>query len=251
MARLAGKVALITGAGSGIGRVAAQLFAREGASIAIADISVAGAEQTAQLVVQAGGRALPLPTDVTEPESVQAAVRRTVQEFGALHVVMNNAGGSTPGDNTAVDVDLDEFWRVIRLNLYGAFLGCRYGIPELVRAGGGSVINMTSSAALMGVPGRDSYAAAKGGVIGMTRGLAVAYAKHKVRVNALAASATRTPRVQALLEQHPEMKRIADSQPLGLLEPEDVAYAALYLASDESRGTTGSVQVVDAGVTIA
>jgi NAD(P)-dependent dehydrogenase (short-subunit alcohol dehydrogenase family) len=166
MPRLAGKVGFITGAGSGIGRATAILFASEGAKVAIAEIDARAGEETAHL---AGNDAIAICADVTDPDSLQAAIRTTVDKFGRLDVLHNNAGGSTARDNTAVDAPLDEFWRAIKLDLYGTFLGCRFGIPELIKAGGGSVINMSSNVALMGVAGRDCYTAAKGGIAAITR----------------------------------------------------------------------------------
>ena len=248
MPRLAGKVAFITGGGTGIGRATAILFAREGARVAIADIDVAAGEEAARL---AGGETVAIHTDVTEPDSLAAAIRATVEKFGRLDVLHNNAGGSTARDDTAVDAPLDEFWRAIKLDLFGTFLGCRFGIPELVKAGGGSGINMSSNVALMGVAGRDCYTAAKGGIAAITRSLAVAYAPRNVRVNAIAPSATMTARVRALVAGNPALTRLADSHLLGLIEPEDIANAALYLASDESRMVTGQILPVDSGVTIS
>ena len=248
MSRLDGKVAFITGAGTGIGRATAVLFAGEGAKVAIAEINAEAGEETAHL---AGHGAIAIPTDVTEPESLQAAIRAAVDKFGRLDILHNNAGGSTAMDDTAVEAPLDEFWRAIKLDLYGTFLGCRFGIPELVKAGGGSVINMSSNVALMGVPGRDCYTAAKGGIAAITRSLAVAYAPQKVRVNAIAPSATMTERVKRLVAGNAALTRLADSHLLGLIEPEDIAQMALYLASDESRMVTGQVLPVDSGVTIS
>jgi NAD(P)-dependent dehydrogenase (short-subunit alcohol dehydrogenase family) len=189
-------------------------------------------------------------TDVTDEDSLRAAVRQAVQHFGGLHVLHNNAGGSTPRDNTVVEAPIEEFWRVIRLDLFGTFLGCRVGIPEIQRAGGGAVINMASNLALMGLAGRDCYTAAKGGVAALTRSLAVEFAP-KVRVNALAPSATMTERVQKLMAGNAAIERLANSHLLGLIEPEDIANAAVFLASDEARMITGQVLPVDSGVTIS
>jgi len=246
--RLAGKAALITGAGSGIGRATAILFAREGARVAIAEIDRQAGEETAQL---AGNGAIAIPTDVTDETSMAAAVRAAVQHFGGLHILHNNAGGSTPQDNTVVAAPLEEFWRVIRLDLFGTFLGCRFGIPEIARSGGGAVVNMTSNLALMGMAGRDCYTAAKGGVASLTRSLAVEFAPQRIRVNAIAPSVTMTERLRRLRQANPEVDRLANSHLLGTIAPEDVADAALYLASDESRLVTGHILRVDSGVTIS
>jgi NAD(P)-dependent dehydrogenase (short-subunit alcohol dehydrogenase family) len=251
MGRLAGKIAFITGAGSGIGRSAAELFAREGAAVAVADINHVAGDETAHLVERAGAQGIAITTDATDPESMQNAIGRAVAAFGRLDIIYNNAGGSTARDASAVNAPLDEFWRAIKVDLFGTFLGCRFGIPELIKAGGGSVINMASNVALMGFPGRDCYTAAKGGVLAITRSLAVTYAPQKVRVNAIAPSVTKTERVVKLMAQDPQVARIGESHLLGLGEPLDVAYAALYLASDESRVTTGSCLLVDSGITIS
>ena len=248
MPRLAEKVAFVTGGGTGIGRATAILLAREGARVAVADIDSASAEESAHL---AGNGAIAIRTDVTDPDSLERAIRTAADTFGALNILHNNAGGSTAADNTAVEAPLDEFWRAIKLDLYGTFLGCRFGIPEIVKAGGGSVVNMSSNVALMGVPGRDCYTAAKGGIAAITRSLAVAYAPHKVRVNAIAPSATMTERVKSLVAGNANLQKLADSHLVGLIEPDDIARCALYLASDDSRMVTGQVLPVDSGVTIS
>jgi NAD(P)-dependent dehydrogenase (short-subunit alcohol dehydrogenase family) len=250
MPRLAGKVALITGAGTGIGRATAMLFAQEGAKVVIAELNAQAGEQVAQVIHQAGGEAIAVPTDVTEPDSIQAAIARAVQHYGGLHVLHNNAGGSTLRDSDVTNAPLEEFWRVIKLDLFGTFLGCRFGIPAIIASGGGSVINMSSNVALMGIPGRDCYTAAKGGVAAMTRSMAVEFAP-EVRVNAIAPSATMTDRVRKLVAGNAALDKMANSHLLGLIEPEDIAPMALFLASDESRKVTGHVYPVDSGVIIS
>jgi NAD(P)-dependent dehydrogenase (short-subunit alcohol dehydrogenase family) len=252
MPRLSGKVALITGAGTGIGRATARAMAAEGAKVVVADISSAAGEQTAQLVVQAGGDCIAVTTDVTQEHNVRTAVDTTVRHYGALHILHNNAGGSTPVDSTVVDVPLEEFWRAIRLDLFGTFLGCRFGIPAIIASGGGSVINMTSNVALMGVSGRDCYTAAKGGIAAITRSMAVEFAPQQVRVNAIAPSATMTDRVRRRLEAgNPRVTKLAAAHLVGLIQPEDIAHMAVFLASDESRMVTGHIYPVDSGVTIS
>ncbi len=248
MARLAGKVAFITGAGTGIGRHTAQLFAREGARVVVADINAATGEETAHLITSAGGDAIAIHTDVSEPDSISAALARTEQHYGALHVLHNNAGGSTEVDSDVVNAPLEEFWRAVKLDLFGTFLGCRFGIPAIIRAGGGAVINMASVVALMGFPGRDCYTAAKGGVASLTRSLAVEYGRQGVRVNAIAPTVTLTPRVVKLLAGNAAMQVLADQHLLGLGQAGDMAHAALYLASDESRIVTGVILPVDSGL---
>ncbi len=251
MARLDGKVTLITGAGAGIGRAAALLFAREGAKVVVADFNESGAGETVQLIAAEGGVAEKVKLDVGEAESVRKAIAFVVDRFGSLHVIYNNAGGSGATDARVTDAPEDEFWRTIRVNLFGTFLTCKYGIPHLIAAGGGSIINTASHAALMALRGRDCYTAAKGGVVSITRSIAAEYAAHRIRANALAPATTRTDRIVALSEKNEHIDRLVrEGQPLGWVEPAHVAYMALYLASDESARTTGQILSVDSGATI-
>lgn len=248
MSRLEGKVAFITGAGTGIGRATAILFAREGARVVIADIDAPSGEETAHL---AGSNAIAIHTDVRDADSLQAAIARTVDHFGGLQVLHNNAGGSSSQDGPVTEAPIEEFWRVITLDLFGTFLGCRFGIPAIIRSGGGAVVNMASNLALMGIKGRDCYTAAKGGVASLTRSLAVGYAAQKVRVNAIAPSVTLTPRVHGLLAANPALNKLAESHLLGLIQPENVAATVLFLASDEAAMITGQIVPVDSGVTVS
>jgi len=251
MGRLEDKVALITGSGAGIGRASAGLFAAEGARVAILEInedSGAGAEHE---IRDAGGEACFIHTDVTEPESVIAAVASTIERYGKLDVLYNNAGGSTLQDAAVTEAPDEEFWRVIKLDLWGTFLVCKHGIPALIENGGGSVINTSSNLAVMGLHGRDCYTAAKGGVASITRSMGVEYAPHNIRVKAVAPAATRTERVVKLAESNEAIDSMVQrGQLLGWCEPIDIAYMALYLASDESASTTGQVIPVDGGATI-
>jgi len=248
MGRLDGKVAFVTGAGGGIGRAVVQRFLEEGAQVAASDVNLEGA--TEAIASAAPRQAIALQCDAGDSASVQQTIATAVQTFGRLTVLCNIAGGSTSADNRVTEAPEEEFWRVIRLDLFGAWVSCKYGIPELIKAGGGSVINMTSMAAIMAIPKRDCYTAAKGGVAAMTRSIAAGYGEDGIRVNAIAPGVTLTPRVRASLEANPSHQDLVKRHVLGACEPIDIANMAVYLASDESRVVTGQVLSVDSGVTI-
>ena len=254
MPRLAGKVAFITGGGGGIGRATAERFAEEGAKVVIAEINDGAGEAAAQSArargAQHGGDAIFVHCDVREKANVEAAFAETMKRFGRLDILHNNAGGSSPQDGPVTEVSEDEFWRVIKLDLFGTFLCSKVGIPFIIKSGGGSVINMTSTLALNAVPGRDCYTAAKGAIASMTRSMAVEYAPHKIRVNAIAPSVTLSDRVKKLLEGSKDIAKLASSHLLGLGLPIHMANMAVYLASDEAEITTGQIMVVDSGSTI-
>jgi NAD(P)-dependent dehydrogenase (short-subunit alcohol dehydrogenase family) len=254
MPRLTGKVAFITGGGGGIGRATAERFAEEGAKVTVAELDVAlgqaAAESARMRGRNSGGDAHFVPCDVRDRASVEAALAETIARFGKLNVLHNNAGGSTPQDGPVTEVPEEEFWRVMKLDLFGTFLCAKLGIPHIVAAGGGAVINMSSTLALSAVPGRDCYTAAKGAIASLTRSMAVEYAPHKIRVNAIAPSVTLSDRVKALLEGSKDIEKLAATHLFGLGQPIHVADMAVYLASDEAAITTGQVMVIDSGATI-
>ncbi|WP_445503829.1 SDR family NAD(P)-dependent oxidoreductase [Microvirga sp. G4-2] len=250
MSRLKGKVAFITGAAGGIGRATCVRYVEEGARIAAVDIDAAALDDTLK-EASAGDRGLALSCDITDPQQVRDAIARTAAQFERLDVLCNIAGGSSAADARVTEAPDEEFWRVIRLDLYGTFLCCKYGIPEIARAGGGSVINTTSMVALMALPERDCYTAAKGGVAAMTRSMAVEYAPDNIRVNAIAPGLVLTPRVEGLMDEREELRRLARQHLLGPCKPIDIAEMAVYLGADESRVVTGQVLSVDSGVTIS
>lgn len=246
MSRLVGKVVLVSGATTGIGKVSAEVFAREGAKVVLTGRRAEG-EAVAAAIRRDGGTATFVQTDVTDEAAVRRAVETTIQTYGSLHVLFNNAGGSSNADGKVTEASLDEFWRVIKLDLFGTFLCCRFAIPEIIRAGGGAVINNASMVGIKGELNRDAYTAAKGGVIALTRSMAAEFVREKVRVNAIAPGAVKTERILAMIEANPAAKKAVEIQPLGLIDPLEIAQLAVFLASDESRSITGEVFPITGG----
>ncbi len=250
--RLADKTVLITGAGGGMGRLAAQLFAREGARIVAFDITEKGLRETVSAVEGEGGDIVAVTGDVSIAADVERAVAEGLRAFGKLHVLYNNAGIFPDEDGSIVEMDEAVFQRVLDVNLKGVSLCCKYGIPRLIEAGGGSVINVASFVALMGctVP-QDAYTASKGAILSLTRSLAVQYGPKGVRVNAICPGPIETPLMAELLREPAERDKRLNRIPMGRFgRPEDVVHAALYLASDESSWTTGTTFVVDGGISV-
>jgi NAD(P)-dependent dehydrogenase (short-subunit alcohol dehydrogenase family) len=244
--RLEDKVAVITGAASGIGRAAAERFASEGARVVVADIDEGAAEEVVAKIREAGGRAIFIRTDVTDEDSVASLMKQTVTRFESLDICYSNAGGSSANDGPVTEVSVDEWWRVHRVDLFGTFLVCRNAIA-VMRDKGGSIITTGSIGGLIGM-NQSAYAAAKGGVLALTRAMARAYKSEGIRVNAVVPGSVRTERVVSMVQGKGEDRAAAlDSD--RFLDPADIVAAALFLASDDSRGMTAAMVVVDGGLT--
>lgn len=251
--RLENKVALITGAGSGIGRETASLFAAEGAKIVVVDINDEGGKETVRLVQAGGGEAIYVRADVSKATDCEKMVRAAEESFGKLNILFNNAGISHARDDDAINTE-EEVWDLtMAINLKGVFLGCKYGIPALRRAGGGSVINTASFVAILGAATPQlAYTASKGGVLAMTRELAIIHARENIRVNALCPGPLRTELLMKYLDTEAKRQRRLVHIPMGRFgEAREIAKAALFLASDESSFTTGATFLVDGGITAA
>jgi NAD(P)-dependent dehydrogenase (short-subunit alcohol dehydrogenase family) len=251
--RLQDKVALITGAGSGIGRAAARRFAEEGAAVVAVDLDEASAGETVELVTAAGGRAIPVAVDVADAAGCEAMVAAAEERFGRLDVLFNNAGVMVAGDDDAVTTEEAVWDLTMAVNAKGVFLGCKHGIPALRRAGGGSIINTASFVALMGAATPQlAYTASKGAVLALTRELAVIHAREGIRVNALCPGPLRTELLMKFLDTDEKRQRRLVHIPVGRFgEAAEIAEAALFLASDESSFVTGTDFVVDGGITAA
>jgi len=251
--RMAGKAALITGAGSGIGRATALLFAREGAQVSMLDLSHEGLESTAKALREAKLSGRTFAADVRDEEAVEKAIRETESSFGKLDTVASIAGISWTEDITKTT--REQWDRVIDTNLRGLFHVCKHSIPALLRAGGGSIVNVSSILGLVGDPVQPTYCASKGGIVAMTRALAVAYGRDNIRANAICPGDVDTPMLSKWVgeQKDPEgaWAKIRESYPIGrIAEPEDIAYAVLFLASEESRCVSGATLVVDGAFTV-
>ncbi len=253
MGRLDGKVALITGGASGMGRVAAALFAREGARVVVTDVSDEAGERTAGEIRAWGGDALYVHADVSKAADAEDMVARTMDRFGSLDVLYNNAGVFPADDGSPVSTPESTWDLVMNINLKGVFLGCKFGIPAMLASGGGSIVNVASFVAIVGAAtSQIGYTASKGGVLAMTREIAVEYARQGIRANALCPGPIETPLLAELLSDPERRQRRLVHIPLGRLgQAEEIANAALFLASDESSFMTGATFVVDGGITAA
>lgn len=251
--RLRDKVALITGAGSGIGRETARLFASEGAKVVVVDIVDETGEETVSSIREEGGDATFIHADVSSAADCDGMVRAAEETYGKLNVLFNNAGILHSEDGDAIETE-EQVWDVtMGVNLKGVFLGCKYGLAALRRAGGGSVINTASFVALMGAATPQvAYTASKGAVLALTRELAIVHARENIRVNALCPGPLRTELLMKFLDTEEKRQRRLVHIPMGRFgEAAEIAQAALYLASDESSYVTGTMFMVDGGITAA
>jgi NAD(P)-dependent dehydrogenase (short-subunit alcohol dehydrogenase family) len=249
----AGKVAFVTGAGGGIGRAAALAFAREGANVAVADVSENDNQETARLVGQQGGRALAVRCDVTNVDDVKLALDKTTQAFGRLDFAFNNAGIEPKKPAPTADYDLDEWERIIAIDLRGVFLCMKYEIPLILKhGGGGAIVNTSSGAGVIGIKASPAYTAAKHGVIGLTRAAALDYAAQNIRINAVCPGYIDTPMMVRFTGGTPEGRaRVISEEPIGRMgRPEEIADAVVWLCSDAAGFVVGSAMVIDGGQTI-
>ncbi len=251
--RLKDKNAIITGSGSGIGRESALLFAEEGARVIVADVNEAGGTETVDMITKAGGTAHFIRTDVSREDDVRGMIEFAEKQLKRLDVLFNNAGVFLPDDDSVTNTGADVWDKVMDINLKGVYLGCKYGVPALLRAGGGSIINTASFVAVMGAAAPQiAYTASKGGVLAMTREIAVEFAKKNIRVNAICPGPVETPLLKELLSDPARRQRRLIHLPMGrFARPREIAQGALFLASDDASYVTGSTFLVDGGLTAA
>jgi NAD(P)-dependent dehydrogenase (short-subunit alcohol dehydrogenase family) len=247
----AGKIAFVTGAGSGIGRATALAFARGGASVVVAGISEADDQETERMIEEIGGRALAVHCDVRRDEEVRRALEQTAETFGGLDIAFKNAGVEQPQTPTA-DISEEEWSRIIDTDLRGVFLCMKHEIPLMLRRGGGAIVNTSSGAGVIGIAGQAAYCAAKWGLIGLSKATALDYAGEQIRVNVVAPGFIDTPMMERFTGGTDEGREAVIAQePVGRAgRPEEIAAAVLYLCSDEASFTTGAVLVVDGGQTV-
>lgn len=248
LARLKNKIAIITGAASGIGKATAILFAQHGASIVVADIDRDGGNQTADDIRNTGGEAIYIPADVTIARDTEWLVQETVRTYGKLDILFNNAGIAMR--LPVAELPEADWHRCLAVNLTGVYLCAKAAIPEMQKNDGGSIINMSSIYGIVGADVRAAYVASKGGVTNLTRGMALDYAKDNIRVNCICPGFVETPLVAGVVKTPEEYQKLADKHPMRRLgKPEEIAYGALYLASDESAFVTGIALPIDGGYT--
>ena len=251
--RLNDKVSIITGGASGMGRVAARMFAAEGARVVVVDVSAEAARSVADEVTAVGGQAIAVVADVSKEADAKRMVDETIAAYGRVDILYNNAGIMPEADHSVIDTSVEDWDRVMAVNVRGVFLGCKYAIPKMVEQGSGSIINISSFVALMGCSNpQDAYTASKGAVLALTKSLAVQFAPKGVRTNAICPGPVETPLLMDWLVKDEEAKRIRLARnPTGRFgKPEEIVHMAIYLASDESRWTNGAAMVVDGGITV-
>ena len=247
--QFSGRVALVTGGASGLGRVSAIALAKEGVNVVVSDVVVSEGEATVEMITQAGGRAIFVKADVTKSAEVEAMVQKTVKAFGRLDFALNNAGIDGVRARTA-DYPEDVWHQVVNVNLTGVFLCLKFELPLMVKQGSGVIVNMSSVAGVTGFPGHAAYTASKHGVIGLTKTAAIDYAKAGIRVNAICPAYTRTPMLTRMLDQSPDLEaRLISRVPLRRLgTAEEIAQAVIYLFSDAAAFITGHSLVMDGGI---